>query len=89
LSEGADLMISDPHLTAFDDAGALRNVALDSAIAHPDVPMLLAWSRTTVPDAGTLRAIHYAAPWVHVAAREPAALRSQIHELLSKGPTTT
>jgi hypothetical protein len=84
LTEGADLMMYDPRLTAFDEAGQTHNLALESAVAHPDVPMLLAWPTTTVPDAGALRAIHAAAPWAHVAAREPAALRTQIDELLSK-----
>ena len=31
LSEGADLVIYDPHLSAFDDAGKPHNLALDSA----------------------------------------------------------
>ncbi|HEY1296842.1 MAG TPA: hypothetical protein VGJ60_27500 [Chloroflexota bacterium] len=88
LTEGADLLIYDPRLTALDETGQLHNLALESAVAHPDVPMLLAWSTTTVPDAGTLRAIHAAAPWVHVAARERAALRSQIDELLSASAVT-
>jgi hypothetical protein len=83
LSDGADLMIYDPQLTALDDAATTHNLALESALAHPDVPMLLAWPRTSVPDAGTLRAIHAAAPWVHVAAREPEALRTQVHALVS------
>jgi len=85
LTEGADLMIYDPRLTALDEAGQPHNLALESAVAHPDVPMLLRWSTSTSgPDTGTLRAIHAAAPWVHVAEREPTALRRQIDELLSK-----
>jgi hypothetical protein len=83
LTEGADLMVYDPCLTALDEAGQLHNLALESAVAHPDVPMLLAWPTTSMPDAGTLRAIHAAAPWVHVAARGLHALRIQIDKLLS------
>src|SRR5262252_3739530 len=83
LTEGADLMIYDPHLIAYDDAGNPHNLAIDSALAHPDVPMLLAWSSATMPDAGTLREIRSAASWVHAAAREPAALRGQIQGLLA------
>jgi hypothetical protein len=83
LSEGADLMIYDPGLIAYDEAGHSHNLAVDSALADRNTPMLLAWSRATAPDAATLRAIHAAAPWVHLAAREPAALRSQLEESLT------
>lgn len=86
LTEGTDLMLYDPSLTSFDDSGRLHNLALESAVAHPDVPLLLAWPRTTVPDAGILLAIHHAAPWVHVAAHEPTLLRKQIDELLAAAP---
>lgn len=67
LSEGADLTIYDPELVAYDDAGHVHNLAIDSALAHPDVPMLLAWPKTP-PDVVTMRAIRSAVPWVHVAA---------------------
>ena len=83
LSEGADLMIYDPSLVAYDEAGGSHNLALDSALADPYVPMLLAWSSATQPEASTLRAIHAAAPWVQLAAREPAALRRQLEEVLT------
>ena len=82
LTEGAELMIYDPQLTAPDAAGHVHSLAVDSALAHPDVPMLLAWSPKSVPDAGTLRAIRAQAPHVQVAAHEPAALVSQINRLL-------
>src|SRR5438067_10363744 len=39
LTEGADLMIYDPQLTSTDADGRLHSLALDSALAHPDVPM--------------------------------------------------
>ena len=84
LSESADLMIYDPDLFAIDDGGRQHNLALDSALAHPDVPMLLAWSGTTVSEAETLGMIVTAAPWVRVAAREPLALRKQIFALMAE-----
>src|SRR5579859_5365832 len=83
LTEGADLMIYDPSLTALDEAGRTHTLAIESAVAHPDVPMLLAWSPDAVPDNGTLRAIHDAAPWVHVAAHTPELLRRQVHDLIT------
>jgi len=88
LTEGADLMIYDPHLTAFDDAGHEHNLATESAVAHPDVPMLLAWSPDAVPDNGTLRAIRAVAPWVHVAAHTPEGLGRQIHDLIAASLTS-
>ena len=88
LTEGADLMVYDPHLVACDETGQVHNLAIDSAMAHPEVPMLLAWSSTTVPDGGTLRAIRSAAPWVTVAKSEPEAFRGQIEHLLAAPPLT-
>ncbi len=82
LTEGAELMIYDPLLTALDAQGKRYNLAVDSALAHPDVPMLLAWGPNEVPDAGTLRAIQAEVPDVRVAAHVPAALVRQIHNLL-------
>ena len=40
-----------PQLTALDSLGQRYNLAVDSARAHPEVPMLLAWSPAEVPDA--------------------------------------
>ena len=89
LTEAADLMIYDPTLTGLDAEGARVNLAADSAMAHTDVPMLLAWDRSSVPDVGTLRAIRAEAPNVHVAAQTSAALLRQIHTLLSPTPAPT
>jgi hypothetical protein len=89
LTEGADLMLYDPALTSFDETGRLHNLALDSAVAHPEVPVLLAWPHTAVPDAGILLAIHHEAPWVHVAAHEPALLHKQIEGLLAVAAVTS
>ena len=85
LTESADLIIYDPDLTGLNELGQPYNLAVDSARAHPEVPMLLAWSPADVPDAGTLRAIKAQAPQVYAAAREPAARLRQIHELLTTG----
>src|SRR5438132_6342601 len=82
LTEGADLMIYDPQLTAPDAQGHVHSLAADSALAHPDVPMLLAWSPKSAPDAGTLRAIRAQARHVRLAAHEPTALLRQVQTLL-------
>jgi hypothetical protein len=43
LTEAAYLMIYDPNMVAYDDATESHELAVESARAHPDVPMLLAW----------------------------------------------
>ena len=83
LTESADLMIYDPWLTGLNTEGERYNLALASALAHTDVPMLLAWSPADEPDFGSLRGIRNLAPHVHAAALEPAALLRQIHRLLA------
>ena len=84
LTESADLMIYDPRLTALDAEGQRYNLALDSAKAHPEVPMLLAWAPNEPPDAGTLRAVRSVAPYVHVAANTAAARLNQIRRLIAE-----
>jgi hypothetical protein len=86
---GADLMIYDPLLTAVNAQGDRYSLAVDSALSHPDIPMLLAWSPAEVPEFGTLRGIRNLAPHVHAAANGPARLLRQIHDLLVPTPQPT
>jgi hypothetical protein len=88
LTEGADLMIYDPRLTTVDSDGRVHRLAADSATAHPDVPVLLAWSAASAPDLGTLRAIRAEAPNVCVAEEAPADLLRQIGKLLTPAEVT-
>jgi hypothetical protein len=83
LTEGVDLMIYDPELTGVDEHGRQYNLAVDSARAHPDVPLLLAWPATASPDVGTLRDVRRQALHARAAARTPDALLRQIDGLLS------
>jgi hypothetical protein len=82
LSDGAHLLIYDPTLTSLDEAGNLHYLAADSALANPDVPILLAWSPDSIPDTAALLAIRESAPWVHVASSDPSTLLRQVRELL-------
>src|SRR5919202_2087278 len=82
LTEGAHLMVYDPTLVSFDADGQSHNLAIDSALAHPEVPMLLAWSPDSVPDANTVHEIRAHVPHVHVAAHGSAALLRQVRTLL-------
>lgn len=87
LTEGADLMIYDAELTAVDLDDKRYNLAVDSARAHPDVPLLLAWPDDSPPDTGLLREIKQQAPHVHVAVQDRAALIQEIHRLLETART--
>jgi hypothetical protein len=82
LTEGAHLMIYDPTLVSLDASGRRHNLAIDSALAHPDVPMLLAWASASAPDADTLVEIRTRVPSAHVAAHNPTALLRQVRALL-------
>jgi hypothetical protein len=85
LTEGADLMIYDPRLTAIGPDKQRHNLAIDSAQAHPDVPMLVAWSARTAVDPEALREIRAQAPWVRVAAEDRGVFLRQVHDLLLAG----
>ena len=84
MSAGADLMIYDPQLTALDAAGRRYNLAVDSALAHPDVPMLLAWSPRQQADASSAGGIQAEVPPVQVAAEQPMERLQQIQRLLAR-----
>ena len=80
-------MVYDPTLVSFDADGQSHNLAIDSALAHPEVPMLLACSPDSVPDAGIVREIRAHVPHVHVAAHHPEALLRQVRALLQRART--
>ncbi len=79
-----DDLRSTPHWLDFD--GNCHNLAVESALAHPEVPRLLAWSPAEVPDFGSLRGIRALAPHVHAAVHEPEALLRQIRNSLAPAP---
>jgi hypothetical protein len=83
LSAGADLMLYDPELTALDGAGWRYNLAVDSALAHPDVPLLLAWSPRQQADASRVSVIRAEVPTIQVMAEQPAERLQQIQHLLA------
>ena len=82
LTEAADLMIYDPLLTAVDSQGQRYNLAVDSARAHPGIPMLLAWSPDQAPDAAVHSDIRAEAPRVHAARRTSTARLKQVRDLI-------
>src|SRR5262249_57951599 len=49
LTEGTDLMIYSPDLVGYGPDGPPHLLALDSGLAHPDIPLLLAWAGDDEP----------------------------------------
>ncbi|MBI4494671.1 MAG: hypothetical protein HY690_17990 [Chloroflexi bacterium] len=49
LTEAADLLIYDPDLVGYDLADRAHSLAVDSAAAHADLPLLLAWRGAEEP----------------------------------------
>jgi hypothetical protein len=83
LTESADLMIYDARLTALDEYGTRYNLAVDSARAHPEVPLLVDWSPDGQPDPNLVRELKETAPNVHAAVRDRAALLEEVKKLLA------
>jgi hypothetical protein len=53
LTDAADLLIYDPTLVALDDNGVSHNLAVESALSHPDIPMLVTGFSETEAEAAT------------------------------------
>jgi len=41
LTDAANVLVYDPTLVALDDDGVSHNLAVESALNHPDIPMLV------------------------------------------------
>jgi hypothetical protein len=81
LTDGADLMIYDPNLVSCDRSGTAHNLALESAEAQPDVPMLLAWQGD---EPTSVRFISERVPNAHRASLDPEELIAQISRLIGR-----
>lgn len=80
LTEGADLLVYDPELVGKDDRGFLHTLAVDTARAHPEVPVLLAWVGEDQP--ASVEAIRAEVSRIGIAARDPRALAYQVEALI-------
>lgn len=80
LTEAADVLIYDPNLVGYDGQGSAHALAVDSAQAHPDVPLLLAWPEAEEPTATETIASQVAR--VQRASREAGALVEQVWSLV-------
>ncbi len=80
LTEGTDVMIYDPDLMALHKDGREYNLAIDSALAHPEVPLLVAWPDSYAPQ--HLQTLLDRVPSAVRAARDPAELIEQVRDLV-------
>ena len=80
LTEAADLLIYDPDLVGYDEEGRRHRLATDSAYAHPDLPLLLAWPQEE--QRPSLDIILEEVPRARLAAFEPDKLVEQVWELI-------
>jgi hypothetical protein len=80
LTDAADLLIYDPTLLALDAGGAYQNLAVESALAHPDLPMLV--TTLTETEAQAACAVMARASNVVPAAHDRAEMVAQVTDLL-------
>lgn len=79
LTEAADLLIYDPDLVGLDANGEVHLLAAESAIAHPDVSLLLAWPGDEEP--ASLASVLAEVPSARRAPKEPGKLAELAWEL--------
>ena len=80
LTEETDLMVYDPDLEALDKSGAPYNLAVDSARAHPEVPLVLAWPDGVEPT--KVAYVQTEVPTARIAVRDTPAFLRQLEELI-------
>jgi hypothetical protein len=81
LTDGADLLIYDPTLVALDAAGLERNLAVESALANPSIPMLVTTS--TDAEAEMAPGVTAQAPNISSASTDRAEMLVQVGQLLA------
>ena len=81
LTEGADLMLYDPALEGQDSSGQRYKLAIDSGLAHPDVPLVLDSDDPNYPPAA-LDAICAAVPGAAAFGRFHVGAQAQLEILV-------
>jgi hypothetical protein len=80
LTDAADVLIYDPSLVALDASGAAQNLAVESALAHPDLPMLA--TTFTPAEAEAARSVIARAKNVALGARDRLEMLVQVNQLV-------
>jgi hypothetical protein len=82
LTDGADVLIYDPTLVALDADGSSHNLALESALAHPDIPMVVI--AITPAEADAAADVMARAPNVVIGAHDRAEMLRQVNQLMTR-----
>ena len=82
LTDAADVLIYDPTLVALDASGAAQNLAVESALAHPDLPMLV--TTFTPAEAEAARSVIARAKNVALGARDRLEMVVQVNQLVAR-----
>jgi hypothetical protein len=82
LTDAADVLIYDPTLVALDANGAAQNLAVESALAHPDLPMLV--TTFTPAEAEATRGVIARAKNVALGARDRLEMVVQVNQLVAR-----
>jgi hypothetical protein len=81
LTDGADVLIYDPTLVALGEGGTYQNLAVESALAHPDIPMLV--TAFTEAEAEAAPRVIARAQNVVLAAEDRSEMLVQVNKLMS------
>src|ERR1700726_2262493 len=76
LTDAADVLIYDPTLVALDADGASHNLAVESALAHPDIPMLV--TAFTPAEADAAADVQLEAPNIVLGAQDRSEILLQV-----------
>jgi len=82
LTDAADVLIYDPTLVALDDHGVSQNLAVESALAHPELPMLV--TTFTAAEAVAAAGVIARAKNVVLGARDRAEMVAQVNQLMTR-----
>lgn len=82
LTDAADVLVYDPTLVALDDDGAAHNLAVESALAHPEIPMLV--TALTPAEADAAAGVMAEAPNVMRGAHDRSEMLLQVDQLMTR-----
>jgi hypothetical protein len=84
LTDAADVLIYDPSLVALDADGASHNLAVESALAHPALPMLV--TSFTPAEREPAAGVMAQAQNVELGAQDRSEMLVQVNQLITSRP---
>ena len=82
LTDAADVLIYDPTLVALDADGTSHNLAVESALAHPEIPMLVTAFTPAEREAAT--GVMAQTQNVEVGAQDRSQMLVQVNQLVTR-----